>query len=391
MITELEVSHYKSIGDAKLKLDNINVFVGKNGSGKSNIVDSISFLNDIVSEDIDYAITRRHGSDSVRQWTKFKPYNVSLQVRISNSDGYGLYKLTFSSSRNSYKIWEEVIEWHGKDMFNSGPFITNIIRDKSGNIGIISSYSDKDIDFDAIRSIKIDGSVSILSSRIRELSKISWIVGSLIAELRSVATFSIFPNTIRAPQVVSRARDLHHDGGNIASILKQLPADNRRKIIKALRVVMPQLENVLVRSAAGYYVPVFSVREDGQKGGHDLNMSQISDGTLRILGILTAFFQPHAPSKIIIEEPEQMIHPALLIVIRDAIVDFVSRNKNTQVFVTTHSATFMDLFDISSVVAVEYNGSSTICGPVSERQKKVVQSGLMTLGDVLLAEEIEIA
>jgi predicted ATPase len=138
-------------------------------------------------------------------------------------------------------------------------------------------------------------------------------------------------------------------------------------------------------------VPVFLVSEEGSEDAHELNMSQISDGTLRILGILTALFQPNAPSKIVLEEPEQMIHPALLIVIRDAVLEYVSRREDRQVFLTTHSAVLMDLFDVTNIIAVEFDGLSTRCGPVSKRQMDVVKSGLMTLGDVLLAEELEIA
>lgn len=51
----------------------------------------------------------------------------------------------------------------------------------------------------------------------------------------------------------------------------------------------------------------------------------------------------------------------------------------------------MDLFDISNILAVEFDGATTRCGTVSKRQTDIVKSGLMTLGDVLLAEELEIA
>ena len=86
-----------------------------------------------------------------------------------------------------------------------------------------------------------------------------------------------------------------------------------------------------------------------------------------------------------------MIHPALLIVIRDAILEYLRSNEASQVFLTTHSSVLLDLFDVNKVIAVEFCKGSTKCGPVSERQKAIVKSGLMTLGDVLLAEDLEIA
>lgn len=85
-------------------------------------------------------------------------------------------------------------------------------------------------------------------------------------------------------------------------------------------------------------MPVVRVEEPGGEL-HDFNLSQISDGTLRTLGLLTAFYQPAAPSKIGIEEPELMIHPGALQVIKDAMETYVTfdSSRRAQVFLTTHS------------------------------------------------------
>lgn len=390
MITELSISHYKSITDQTVPLSAINVLVGKNGSGKSNIVDALSFLSDIAQEDLDFAITKRHGSDSIRQWSRFKPFTLSIGIRVSNEYGSGGYRITLSSSRNSYKVVEETIEWNGQTSFSDDITATSIRRETAGISDIVTDYDDGDIDFDALKQTRLDPYESLINSK-GALSRLSWIVGHLFREIRSLSTFSIFPNTIRAPQAVSRGAKLESDGSNIASILKQLPSERRRRIVRALKVVMPQLENISVKSTAGYYVPIFLVSGQNKDDTHELNMSQVSDGTLRILGMLTALFQPGAPSKVVIEEPEQMIHPALLIVIRDAILEYIRQNDGGQVFITTHSATLMDLFDVENILAVEYRKNTTSFGPISERQRKIIGSGLMTVGDVLLAEGLEIA
>ena len=391
MITELAISHYKSITDEVVKLDDVNVLIGKNGSGKSNIVDALSFLSDIATDDLDFAITKRHGSDSIRQWSKFKPYNITLAVKIKSDIGEGYYKIVLSSSRNSYRVLEEIIEWDGESTYSEDRYKTTLRRYPGKPIEIESNYDQDDIDFDEVRNLKIDSHDALLSKKRYVFHRLNWILGYVFSEIRSLSTFSIFPNTIRAPQSVSRGTALETDGRNIASIIKQLGGDRRRKIVKSLKVVMPQLDNITIKSTAGYYVPVFLVRGSGSEVHHELNMSQVSDGTLRILGILTALFQPNAPSKIVLEEPEQMIHPALLIVIRDAILEYLRSNEASQVFLTTHSSVLLDLFDVNKVIAVEFCKGSTKCGPVSERQKAIVKSGLMTLGDVLLAEDLEIA
>jgi len=390
MITELHLSHYKSVTEQTIPLGQVNIFVGKNGSGKSNIIDAISFMSDIAVYDLDYAVTKRHGADSIRQWSKYRPYHTTVAVKVKNKYGEGSYSITFSSSRNSYRIQEEVISWNGEIVFSDDRQFMTLKRDSDSKVTIDTDYQADDLD---PNDLKVDSGDSVLARLNASYHDANDVLGYVIRELRSFATFTIFPNTIRAPQTVSRAAELESDGKNIASIIKQMTGDKKRsrdRLIKALKVVLPELTGISIRSTAGYYVPVFSVA-DNTGEVHELNMSQISDGTLRMLGILTALHQPSAPLKIGLEEPEQMIHPALLIIVRDAVLEYVRRRKEGQIFVTTHSSVLMDLFDVNDVIAVEYRDGATRCGRVSRRQAKVVKTGLMSLGDLMLAEDLEIA
>lgn len=65
----------------------------------------------------------------------------------------------------------------------------------------------------------------------------------------------------------------------------------------------------------------------------------LSDGTLRVLGRITAVFQRPRPSLLVIEEPEASIHPGALGSILD-VLRFASRCM--QVVVTTHSPDILD-------------------------------------------------
>ena len=388
MITNLYLSHFKSITDQSISLEEINIIVGKNGSGKSNIVDAIAFLADVAKEDLDYAITKRHGADSIRQWSRYKPYHTTLSVNIRTKEGEGFYKITFSSSRNEYRIQEEILEWSGEVAFDDDRYQSKLIRSAAGAISVETDYH---VDSDE-EDQKFGVSESVLNHITKSYSSIYELFSYLVDDIRSFEAFTIFPNTIRAPQTVSGAVALEPDGKNIASIIKQMVGDKRRsrdRIVRALRAVLPQVTAISVKSTAGYNVPVFSVSEPTGEV-HELNMSQISDGTLRMLGILVAFHQDKAPNRIALEEPEQMIHPALLESVRDAVVNFVSRKKRGQVFITTHSPVLVDLFDHSHVIAVYFRDGSTHFGRVSKRQIEVVKSGLMSVGDILMAEDLEI-
>lgn len=387
MITELSLSHYRSISEISIRFGRTNLLVGKNGSGKSNILDSLQFLSDVSNDDLDYAITKRHGSDSIRQWSKYRPFHTQISVKMANNQGHGNYKITIASSRNSYRIIEEQGEWHGQNYMSSeNHFNSYFARDGDA---IHVSTDDPNHSPETVHLSPIDSFLTYITKNTFTVSQI--LFDGISEELTEYATYSIFPNTIRTPQAVSSGNTLDPDGKNIASILKLMTREGRRgreRLLTSLKKTLPIVNALTIKSTAGFYVPVLTVTDvSGEQ--HELNMSQISDGTLRVLGMLTAFYQPHTPSKIAIEEPEQMIHPALLIVLRDACSDYITTKSNGQIFLTTHSPYLVDLFDPEEVISVEFEKGSTKAGPVSDRQIRAVKSGLLSLGEIMLSEGLE--
>ena len=177
-------------------------------------------------------------------------------------------------------------------------------------------------------------------------------------------------------------------------MLKKINSNKRfgsakEDIISGLQNIMPSVNDFQIRSAAGYYVPVIRVKESTDEL-HDFNLSQISDGTLRTLGLLAAFYQPYAPAKIGVEEPEQMVHPGALTVLHEAMNTSINTSvrRKRQVFVTTHSPTLIDLFDPKDLIWARFNKGLTECGHVRKRQLEIIKEQLFTAGELLLAEGI---
>lgn len=394
MITAASISHYKSISDAHLQFRPVNIIVGPNGSGKSNIIDAIYFLHDCVVDGIDTAVTKRHGIDSLRQWSRTRPYNIVLELKLESHVGTGGYKVVISSAKGNYKIIEESGYWRGthpRERFRADAEkkYSSFSRGENGEIKILTPF--KDLRRDRIQ--KVDHEDLFLTSLLGRFALGELQIFRPIAdELSSFSKYNIYPNTLRSPQLVSRETTLAEDGGNLSSVLKRINSNKRYvgikdDIITALRVLMPSLVDFQVRSAGGYYVPVLRVREPNDDT-HDFNLSQISDGTLRTLGLLAAFYQPSAPTKIGAEEPEQMIHPGALAVLHEAITAFAreERRERRQAFITTHSPTLLDLFEPEDIIWARFRNGVTECGPVRSRQLDVIKKQLFTAGELLIAE-----
>ena len=129
-------------------------------------------------------------------------------------------------------------------------------------------------------------------------------------------------------------------------------------------------------------VPTFRVREETGKV-HLFNVSQISDGTLRLLGILSALYHPNRPSVIGLEEPEQAVNPGVLAVIAEAVHEVGNRS---QIFLTTHSPNLVDHFNPDEIIAVSMSNGITHAGRISSLQHQAVKDRLMTLAEIMTVE-----
>jgi len=396
MLIKADISHFKSIADEQLIFGPINILVGVNGSGKSNILDAIYFVRDCAVQDLETAINLRHGIESIRQWSRTKPYNIKISLEFNNSSGEGSYNLVIGSKGSGeFIVIEENGMWMGKISPKGGSKIesyTSIFnRNADGDTSFSTNYPVFTDIYKGIQKHKVDKNslfLTYINSPYSYLEKL--VFGELINEITNFVLYSIYPSNIRRPQPVSKEETLSGDGSNLASILKKINSggkNNKQSLIESLRIVLPIVKDFSVKSAGGYYVPV--IRVDGpNSSAHDLNLSQVSDGTLRMVGILTAFYQRNAPNKVAMEEPEQMIHPGLLSLISDSVKDHVEgdSNRKKQVFLTTHSPSFIDLFDPEDITWVEFKDSITSTGKISARHMSAIKDHLFTAGELLVVE-----
>ena len=387
MLTHLSVGHYKSLADIDITFARSNIIVGPNGSGKSNLIDCLNFVRDAALEDLDSATTRRHGADSVRQWSRSRPYDVHISMNFKSARGSGRYSFILASSKGQFKVKEESGLWISSDderLEDGRHRIANFQRNSSGRVRVQTNMGRH-----SERPISINPYELLLSqlSQFNILFPSAWFRW-LVREITQLSTYAIYPNTMRVPQVVSREDVLVNDGGNLASVIKRLNSSGRTRktrLLEALKAILPIIDNIEVRSAGGFYVPILRVSEGGSDV-HDLNMSQVSDGTLRMLGLLSAFYQPRAPTKIALEEPEQMIHPGILPVLKDAADDYLSMDDENQYFITTHSPNFLNLFEPEDIVWTKFEKGVSIARKTNSKRLDLIHSELMSPGEMLVKQ-----
>jgi predicted ATPase len=204
--------------------------------------------------------------------------------------------------------------------------------------------------------------------------------------------YHIFPNTIREPQKLENARPLDEDAGNLASVLRQIKREYPEmyaSLKDGLGHLIARVSDLDVTSAGGYLV--VRLRHDGPHRGLWFDLSQESDGTVRLLGLLTALYQPGDISLIGIEEPELTVHPGALAVLADILNEASSRS---QVVVTTHSPDLIDCVTdyrhVESLRIVELVDGVTTVGQVASPQVEAVKRHLFSPGELHRTGELQL-
>jgi predicted ATPase len=375
MITRVQVKNYKSLADVDVTLGPLTVLVGKNGSGKSNFLDVLCFMRDSFRNGIDISIMNRGGVVSLRRYAYQKLNNIEITINaedksrlaIPTENQYGI--VLSSENKNVFKIKKEIFESKERRIISNSFNVVN---------GKIQSHS---IDLEE----KTLGYLFTLESEFSDILAIRALIGNKNKFYRNIIHsyfYSIFPNTLREIQKPNPEIYLLDGGENLSSILRTIKGERFNSLLKDLSSMVKGVTNIRVRSTGGYYVTEIEREfENGKKIWHEL--ARESDGTLRLLGLLTALHQPHSEGILTIEEPELFLHPGVLGLLADVIREASLRR---QIIITTHSPDLISRFSADELRIVELVNGETKIGMLEESQREAINQELFSGGDLLRIE-----
>src|SRR5205085_6148214 len=168
--------------------------------------------------------------------------------------------------------------------------------------------------------------------------------------LAAIRIYSLDAASIAAPTQLRPTMTLDPSGAHLAGVLDRL-RDNAPERFEALNEELgrwlPEYDRILFDTPqAGYRSILLRTRE----GHHKIPASDLSQGTLLALALLTLAYIPDPPPIICIEEPDRGIHPRLLRNVQDALyrLSYPESGRDTrspiQVIATTHSPYMLDLY-----------------------------------------------
>jgi len=366
-ILQLELTNFLSYRSAVIDLSGFTALIGQNAAGKSNLVTAIRLLSEIPQFGLSTAIARRGGFDQLRHRSRGRPNDPALRLTFQLEDGleeseYELRLRSIPGKRYEVKLEHVVIhDTEGVHTFTN----------KRGQLTSSTTSEDASI-AGGLELPPFPPDQSALSAFI---SRGGFIVWQLLSALQTV---DINPAAMRELQDPTGSLVFNPDGSSAASVLQGLDADQRTMLAEQLAAVVPGITGVEPRNVADKITIHF--RQDVEGKNREFSARQMSDGTLRVLGILLALSRPRHGVMTVIEEPEVAVHLAA----QRTLIEILSEYTNdTQVLITTHSADVIDALPIDDLRVVWSEAGRSLIAPVAKYTADIVREGLITPGELL--------
>jgi len=370
------LKNYKSIAECSVSLGPLTFLVGPNGAGKSNFLDALRLVAESLHGSLEQSLRERGGIGEVRRRSKGtagRPTNFGVRLEFNLTDGVsGHYAFRVGAlSRGGFEVQREECQLWNEQSALSGCFYTA----ESGKVVETSAKIMPPASPDRLLLVAAAGLVEFRP---------------LYDALSRMGFYNLNPDEIRDLQPSDTGEVLHRDGRNLASVLNALGRDNpnaRNRVVQFLSKVVPGIEDVTIRHVGKKETLEFHQRAHADSGTIKFPAENMSDGTLRALGVLTALFQStNGGAKRVplvgIEEPEMAVHPGAAGVLRDALR---TAADTTQVIVTSHSPDLLDDKDVSDdwILAVVSENGETKIGPLDEADRSLMLERLFTAGELL--------
>ncbi len=328
-LVSANIKNFRSLGDLTLNFKDLTILVGCNSSGKSNSLQALSILSLMLkigsplpvdfmqrflrfgrNEDITFSITVKEGK-------KTAEYTVS----VSLEEG----KLSYSREQlviGKYKVIEAKNgEGIVRDEKGRKP---QRYQSKAGNLALKSAGDFGDRPF---------------TGRLAEFI-INWDFYDLDPELMRGSNMFVISGKILIEK--EKIPSLGSTGREIQDVL-QYWAENKPEKFQLISQELDTCMGISLKSVTEEGETIVKVLE---KDSLEVPLSNMSDGTLRIMAYYVLLHQDQLPTLIGIEEPERNLHPGLL----REVASVVKRlSQKTQVIITTHSSQLLDCFNLDEI------------------------------------------
>jgi predicted ATPase len=395
MITQINATAFKGLRAFAIEPAKVNLLIGANGTGKTNFADLLEFISLISRFGLKEGFDRFDGVEEVRSKLpgrgRIPIFSVKIHMGKDESRGIKQAFYSFSlSSEKSIVVDEECLQ---ATVFSRS-------RGKPTPPAKVVFDEDKPVEINFRRKKKkIEDWSETLGVDPKGFGDEQELILSAYGKLGNFRTLSEYLGSWRVYNIDStlaksgsngNENELDRFGGNLIPFVKRAIENKqiRERLLRDLKQAVPYIQGITPEKILSYTTLKFSEIDSRL----DLRAKQMSDGTIRLLGLLAILRQPIPPPAIVIEEPENALHSfAVKMFIRIAMELSQSSRFPIQVFFTSHSPTVVDHvlalesqreFGTQGFVTKRMNGAGTI-EPVAPEAMQGIAKNLGKPSDFL--------
>lgn len=320
MITKLAISGYKSIKKQEVQLAAINIIIGGNGVGKSNLISVFSLIRNLYEHNLRDYVIKKGGADSFLHFGKKNTQEIDVDIYFGDTEE-DTNRFIVSLGEAQDNLYIKTLK---TGFYNGAWHIRQYENSKNES------------DFRDIRT----GQAFWVNDRLKEFDVYHFHDTGDNSPMKGLCN-------------VNDNKYLKRDGSNIAAFLyflqKKQPKHFHR-LEKTIQSIAPFFERFeLSPNRLNENQIQLEWKEAGALDSY-FNAYHLSDGTLRFICLATLLMQPEPPKTIIIDEPELGLHPIAI----NKLAGLIRKvSKTVQVIISSQSVNLVDNFEPEDILVAD--------------------------------------
>lgn len=361
MLKSIHLKNFFSFEDQKIGLHpKVNFLIGINGSGKSNLLKAIKILKEgirgiglkdlILHEWGGFDAIKFFGNEENRILLEFEfDFQVIQNFGFKFTENIFYQIEIIKSGISNYSINEKV--YLPREQKNDWLYL-----DFENGKGVINEKADEEYRKSRVHLVRYENfdSQELVLGEINDPDRY-FAVSTLKKAIQNLGFYDTFNTNvgseIRKPIIPTSAQRLSPKGENLTQILNTLKINDKnnfKNILESLVKVNPKFIGFDFNFIGGN----IELMLEEKKFNKSIPISNISDGTLKFLCLLSIFLNPNRGNIVCLDEPTLGLHPDMIFQI-SSLID--NSQDFGQLLISTHSEQLLNFFDFENVRVFEKN------------------------------------
>ncbi len=394
-ITKMSIKNFKSFKEETIEFGDLNILIGSNAAGKSNTINILRFIDNIIDYGIENAISLSGGMDYVLNTSIGKTTPLAISFSFSCEDEGWLryvgpkhnkslliggfdysFQIRPHKKGSGFTIDRDYLNLIFYQVINQDDQNKPII-DKNKKCNFIYKLSGDHVVSEIINNTDFNDSdefkdkegtnffIHFLNEQNNRkeliLHYVSLFLPPVFYSIDLIRIYDFDPKMMKKSSTLTSISHLEEDGSNLANVLQGLLKSkaDRSKLEYHLKDCLPFIDSISTESNFDKSVS-YKIKESySQK---QLYANFLSDGTVSVLAMIVALYFEKNAGIIILEEPERNLHPRLMNRFLEMACE---ESKNKQIIITTHTPELIKHADLNSILLAQRckEGYTTITKP----------------------------